>query len=241
MPKLILSGGTDGSIPGDMAFPPVHLARYDGLLCVGGDLSPRRLLTAYQNGIFPWFSEEDPILWWSPDPRLVLYPDQINISRSLNKKIRKAHFTITMDRAFVDVIHACSEFRGVKRRDTWLVDSMVEAYIELHKLGYAHSVESWIGEELVGGLYGVSLGGTFFGESMFSYVSDASKTALAALCCHLQHHNFDIIDCQVKSNHLLSMGAKEIPRRGFIRQLKASIDREGITGRWEFEGFAIGD
>jgi len=240
MPIFILSSDSNGT-QDSVEFPPVHLARDDGLICVGGDLTPLRLISAYRNGIFPWFSEGDPILWWSPDPRLVLYPDQISISRSLKKKIRSSYFTITMDRAFEEVIHACAMFRGEKRRSTWLVDGMVEAYIELHKLGYAHSVESWRDGKLAGGLYGLSLGRVFSGESMFSYVSDASKTALAALCCHLQHHNFDIIDCQVRSAHLLSMGAKEIPRRGFIRQLKASISREGIAGRWEFEGFAIGD
>ncbi len=215
-------------------FPPPHLAREDGLLCVGGDLSPQRLVKAYQNGIFPWFSEGDPLLWWSPDPRLVLYPDRINISKSLHKQIRKSYFTVTMDRAFEDVIIACSKSRGKNRKSTWLVDNMIKAYIELHRLGYAHSVESWIDEELAGGLYGVSLGRIFFGESMFSCVSDASKVALAALCSHLKQHQFDIIDCQVTSAHLISMGAEEISRGEFIGQLKASLKTtEGIMGRWE--------
>ncbi|MBF0302622.1 MAG: leucyl/phenylalanyl-tRNA--protein transferase [Desulfamplus sp.] len=232
MPVFMLSNSS-------IQFPPPHLARYDGLICVGGDLTSQRLIKAYQNGIFPWFSEGDPILWWSPDPRLVLYPDKINISRSLNKKIRKQCFTITMDTAFEEVIVACSQYRGEKRKSTWLVDEMVKAYRDLHKLGYAHSVESWQDGKLAGGLYGVSLGRIFFGESMFSYISDASKVALASLCGYLKQQNFDLIDCQVTSEHLLSMGAEEISRRGFIRQLKSSLKHESIKGKWEFSSDKI--
>ncbi|MBF0234569.1 MAG: leucyl/phenylalanyl-tRNA--protein transferase [Desulfamplus sp.] len=224
----------------DIQFPPVHLARHDGLLCAGGDLSPQRLICAYQNGIFPWFSQGQPILWWSPDPRLVLYPDRINISKSLKKKIRKSYFTVTMDRAFESVINACAQFRDEKRTATWLVDDMIEAYIELHKLGYAHSVETWKDGRLVGGLYGVSLGRVFFGESMFSHESDASKIALAALCSHLKHNDFDLIDCQVKSAHLIYMGAQEIPRRGFLRQLRTSVNKKAMIGIWDFCGFQKG-
>ncbi len=220
-----------------LEFPPARLARYDGLLCIGGDLTPQRLINAYKNGIFPWFSEQEPILWWSPDPRLVLYPDKINISKSLNKKIRKSYFEVTIDKAFEEVISACSKYRGERRKSTWLVDHMVEAYINLHRLGYAHSVETWRDGRLAGGLYGVSLGRVFFGESMFSYVSDASKTALAGLCSYLKHHDFDLIDCQVTSEHLLSMGAEEISRGRFLKQLTASIKTDSLTGRWNFEGF----
>lgn len=237
MPVFILPNDINAGISGRINFPPAHLARHDGLLCIGGDLSSQTLLCAYHDGIFPWFSEGEPILWWSPDPRLVLYPESLNISKSLKKKIRKSYFTITMDTAFENVIRSCSQFRSEKRTATWLVEDMVQAYIELYRLGYAHSVESWKDGELVGGLYGVSLGRVFFGESMFSYSSDASKTALAALCCHMKYHGFDIIDCQVKSSHLVSMGAQEIPRRGFLRQLKNSLKYKDIKGKWEFCGF----
>lgn len=220
-----------------IAFPPAQLARYDGLLCVGGDLSYLRIMNAYQNGIFPWFSAGEPILWWSPDPRLVLYPDHIKISKSLKKKIRKGIFTITMDTAFSKVIQECADSRIEAGIDTWLVDGMIEAYIELHHRGYAHSVEAWQGEELVGGLYGISLGRSFFGESMFSRVSDASKTALAALCTHVKALKFDLIDCQVTTPHLISMGAEEIPRNEFLKQIRASMEKESVKGRWCFNGF----
>ncbi len=232
MPVYMLSNSS-------IEFPQPHLARDDGLICVGGDLTYQRLINAYQNGIFPWFSEGEPILWWSPDPRLVLYPDKIYISKSLNKRIRKSYFHVTMDRAFEDVIVACSKYRGEKRKSTWLVDEMVEAYINLHSLGYAHSVEIWRDGELAGGLYGVSLGRIFFGESMFSYIKDSSKVALVALCSHLEHHNFDLIDCQVTSAHLLSMGAEEISRELFLKQISTSIKKKSIIGRWSFEGFGL--
>ncbi len=162
-------------------------------------------------------------MWWSPDPRLVLYPDHIRISKSLGKKIKKRIFTVTMDTAFIEVIQECADSRIRAGAGTWLVDGMIEAYIELHHRGFAHSVEAWQGGTLAGGLYGISLGRIFFGESMFSSVSDASKIALAALCAHLQTRNFELIDCQVTSPHLLSMGAEEISRKNFLRQLKASI------------------
>ena len=220
----------------DIIFPPADLARYDGLLCVGGDLAPSRLITAYTKGIFPWFSKGEPILWWSPDPRLVLYPDKINISRSLRKKIRKGVFHITMDMAFPAVIQSCADLRVEAEIDTWLVDGMIEAYIDLHRRGVAHSVEAWQGENLVGGLYGISLGRAFFGESMFSKVSDASKIALVALCRHLERHDFDFIDCQVTTDHLLSMGAQEISRELFLEELYTAIEKKGRYGRWQFDG-----
>ena len=241
MPVFMLSNHIDADTPDYIKFPSPHLARYDGLLCVGGDLTPQRLIKAYQNGIFPWFSEGDPILWWSPDPRLVLYPNKINISKSLSKKIKKSYFAITMDIAFEDVILACSRFRGENRKSTWLVDEMVEAYIELHNLGYAHSVDVWRDGKLVGGLYGVALGQVFFGESMFSYVSDASKVALVALCSYLRHHEFHLIDCQITSAHLISMGAEEISRRGFLRQIKASSKHYDVKGKWQFGENAFED
>lgn len=218
-------------------FPPAFLAGYDGLLCVGGDLSCERILCAYRNGIFPWFSEDEPILWWSPDPRLVLFPGDIKISRSLKKKIKKNYFEITMDSAFEDVIHACAYTRTENNEETWLVDEMIEAYIKLHKNGYAHSVEAWKNGKLAGGLYGISLGGAFFGESMFTKISDASKTALAALSSFLLKLKFDFIDCQVTTEHMLSMGAVEISRDDFLTKLLKSLTKKDITGRWVFPGF----
>lgn len=213
-------------------FPPAWLARSDGLLCVGGDLSPERLLLAYENGIFPWFSEKEPFLWWSPDPRLVLFPKDINISKSLNKKIRKNHFTITIDNAFEQTIVSCASPRKNKHEGTWLVNEMIGSYIALHNMGYAHSIETWRNNKLVGGLYGVCLGGSFFGESMFSFESDASKIALVALANHLRNQNFDLIDCQVTTNHLLNMGATEISRNSFLDIIHQSIKRKNIKSTW---------
>ena len=204
-------------------FPPAWLARSDGLLCIGGDLKPQRLILAYQNGIFPWFSENEPILWWSPDPRLVLFPRDIKISRSLKKSIRKHQFSITFDQAFEETIRACAAPRGGEEDGTWLMEEMIEAYVTLHHMGIAHSVETWSQGKLVGGLYGLSLGKSFFGESMFHTQTDASKAALAFLANHLACHNFDLIDCQITSDHLLSLGAREIPRQTFLKILKRSV------------------
>ncbi|HKK90370.1 MAG TPA: leucyl/phenylalanyl-tRNA--protein transferase [Desulfobacteraceae bacterium] len=215
-------------------FPPARLARVDGLLCIGGDLSQSRILLAYRNGIFPWYSSSEPILWWSPDPRLVLYPEKIRVSRSLKKKIRKHHFQITMDRNFDGVIRECADSRIEKREETWLGRKMIQAYTRLHKSGYAHSVEAWKDGTLAGGLYGISLGGCFFGESMFTRVSDASKTALCALACHLETLGFNLIDCQVTTDHMLSMGAEEIPRADFLSQIETSLARKTEKGPWEF-------
>ncbi|MCG8635024.1 MAG: leucyl/phenylalanyl-tRNA--protein transferase [Desulfobacterales bacterium] len=213
-------------------FPPAWLARSDGLLCIGGDLEPRRLVLAYKNGIFPWFSSNEPILWWSPDPRLVIYPNDIRVSRSLKKKIRKNIFEIRVNTAFEQTIRACSQPRQNKEEGTWLIDGMIEAYIALHKMGYAHSVETWFEGCLVGGLYGISIGRSFFGESMFSRKADASKIALVALAGHLADHDFDIIDCQVTTDHLLSMGAVEIPRDSFLEVIGHSIDAQIPAGVW---------
>ncbi len=220
-----------------LVFPPAHLARKDGLLAVGGDLSPRRLVLAYQNGIFPWFSRGEPLLWWSPDPRMVLFPRHINISRSLGKCIRKHRFAITMDHNFNAVITACARCRTDRGEETWLVDGMIPAYTCLHEMGIAHSVEAWQDGRLVGGLYGVSLGRIFFGESMFSLVSNSSKVALAALCRHLSLLEFDLIDCQVATHHLLSMGAQEIPRSLFLQKLTGSLNKKPVNGPWTFDGF----
>jgi leucyl/phenylalanyl-tRNA--protein transferase len=216
-----------------LKFPPAWLARSDGLLCIGGDLSCERILLAYQNGIFPWFSDNEPILWWSPDPRLVLYPSEIRISKSLRKTVKKNRFRITINQAFEQTISACSQPRKDPNEGTWLVEEMKDAYIELHYQGHAHSVEAWHQDRLVGGLYGVAMGCVFFGESMFSLESDASKAALVALARHLHAHGFDFIDCQVTTDHLCRMGAVEIPRNRFLDLLGRSIIRQPVSGVWE--------
>ncbi len=215
-----------------LEFPPAWLARADGLLCIGGDLTPDRLILAYQKGIFPWYSETEPILWWSPDPRLILFPKRIKVARSLKKKIRKNIFTITIDNAFKSVIASCSRPRGKPNEGTWLVSEMIEAYIRLHEIGIAHSVEAWHEDRLVGGLYGVCLGHSFFGESMFSLESDASKVALVSLANHLRRHRFSFIDCQVSSSHLINMGAVEISRHSFLNLLSQAIQTEVMTDVW---------
>lgn len=215
-----------------IAFPPPQLARSDGLLAVGGDLSLERLLLAYGSGIFPWFGDEEPILWWSPDPRLVLYPKDLHISRRLKRTLSRNQFGITLDRAFDRVITACARSRGPGREGTWIVDAMIDAYCALHEAGYAHSVEVWAGNALVGGLYGVSLGGAFFGESMFSGQSDASKVALVALVDALDSRGFDFIDCQVVTPHLVRFGAKKVPRSRFLKELKGALEKQTATGNW---------
>jgi leucyl/phenylalanyl-tRNA--protein transferase len=217
-----------------LEFPPPHLAEPNGLLCVGGDLSTERLLLAYSSGIFPWYSDDEPILWWSPDPRLILLPKKIKISRSLKKKLRNHSFIITIDKAFEEVIYACARIRKKKNEGTWLVDDMIHAYIKLHKEGFAHSVECWKEDKLAGGLYGISLGGCFFGESMFTYISDASKIALTTLSSFLSKLNFDLIDCQVTTDHLINMGGYEISRESFLNKLKLSLQKPSITGEWSF-------
>jgi len=215
-------------------FPPVEqaLREPDGLLAFGGDLSPERLLRAYRRGIFPWYGEGQPILWWSPDPRSVLYPSRLKVSRSLNKVLRKKRYQITADRAFAEVIAACA----APRRDglgTWLGPEMIEGYCRLYEMGHAHSVESWYEGELVGGLYGLAVGRVFFGESMFSRRSDASKAAFVALVRHLCRWDYVLIDCQVASDHLNSLGAEPILRRDFIEVLDLHCD---ARGRWEAWG-----
>ncbi len=211
-------------------FPPPQLAEADGLLAVGGDLSSERLLEAYSKGIFPWYVESSPILWWSPDPRLVLFPKELKISRSLKQVIKKGSFKITTDRAFEEVINNCAHIQRKGSYGTWLTDEMIIAYIKLHDLGYAHSVESWHEGELVGGLYGVALGGVFFGESMFTKMSNASKVAFVKIVENLKSQGFVIIDCQVVTKHLINMGARTIPRSQFIRILKTALKKK--TDKW---------
>ena len=205
-------------------FPDVTQAEVEpnGLLASGGDLSTTRIINAYRHGIFPWYGPGEPILWWSPDPRLVLFPERLHISRSLHKTLRREIFTTTMDVAFAQVIRACAGSRR-NTSGTWLVPTMIHAYERLHRLGVAHSVEVWHNNILVGGLYGVALGQVFFGESMFSHKNDASKVALVYLVEQLLKKEFKLIDCQVRTEHLLSMGAEEISRERFVQLLKELI------------------
>ncbi len=205
----------------DYSFPDVCLSLTDpdGLLAIGGDLSQARLLSAYQSGIFPWYSEGQPILWWSPDPRFVLFPQHLKISRSLRKTIRKQQFAISINKDFDSVIQACSRTIRPGQSGTWITDDMYHAYIKLHDAGYAHSVEAWHGQQLVGGLYGVAIGRVFFGESMFSHQTDASKVAFACFVKHIHKLGFQLIDCQVYTSHLQSLGAEPISRLKFTQIL----------------------
>lgn len=217
-------------------FPDVEHALDDpnGLLAAGGDLSEERLLAAYGKGIFPWYSEGEPILWWSPDPRAVLFPQHIKISRSLRKTLKRQLFEVTLDAAFPQVVGACAGPRQ-QARGTWITQEMFQAFCYLHQRGHAHSVECWQGDRLVGGLYGLAVGKVFFGESMFSQVTDASKIALVHLVWQLQRWGFGMIDCQVSSGHLASLGAVDIPRREFVRLLRDACARPGVSGPWRFE------
>lgn len=208
--------------PIDYDFPPLDAASPEGLLAIGGDLCPDRILSAYRRGIFPWFSGNQPILWWSPNPRAVLLPSQIRISRKLKKNIRNRGFRITTDRAFVDVVKECAKDRE-QQKGTWITTEMRDAYTALHGRGHAHSVETWQNGELVGGLYGISIGKAFFGESMFARVTDSSKTALVGLSRLLTTWEYHFIDCQVRSSHLDSLGAKCIPRNQFSKMLEKAI------------------
>jgi leucyl/phenylalanyl-tRNA---protein transferase len=217
----------------EIVFPSPDLAREDGLLAVGGDLSEKRLLLAYSLGIFPWYSESMPILWWSPDPRLMLLPSEMKVSRSLRQTIKKRTFRVTFDTAFKDVMKSCAAAPRRDDRGTWITDEMVEAYCRLHEDGFAHSVESWHGDELAGGLYGVALGSAFFGESMFARRSDASKVALVRLAERLKCREAAFIDCQVVTAHLLSLGAREVPRKEFGRMLRRAREVPAPPGKWE--------
>jgi leucyl/phenylalanyl-tRNA--protein transferase len=199
----------------DIEFPPPELAEENGLLAIGGDLSIQRLLKAYQMGIFPWYSEGDPLLWWTPAPRLVLFPEEFHTPRRLARTIRKQVFSVTTDTAFTEVIKKCAGFTGKNREETWITPEMQAAYCNLHEHGYAHSIECWQQESLAGGLYGIVLDRVFFGESMFSLEKDASKVALHALVQHTKMSGIRVIDCQVKTAHLTTLGAREISRESF--------------------------
>lgn len=223
-------------------FPPVEqaLRQPNGLLAAGGDLTPERLLDAYRHGIFPWFSEGDPILWWSPDPRMVLFPGEFKISRSLRKTLQRGHYEVRSDTAFEQVMRACAMPRD-GQNGTWIQEEMISAYARLHQMGHAHSVETWMNGELAGGLYGVSIGRMFYGESMFSRKTDASKIALAHLTAQLKRWNFGMIDCQMNTSHLSSLGAREIPRTEFIATLKKLIHYPDIASPWHIEAFSDHD
>lgn len=215
-----------------LTFPPVQFAEPDGLLAVGGDLRPERVLLAYKNGIFPWYGKEDPILWWSPDPRLVLFPSELHFSKSMRPLFNQRKYTITVDTQFDAVIEACGSISRDGQNGTWLVPAMLEAYKHLHQLGFAHSVEVWEGGNLVGGLYGVSLGRVFFGESMFSKAPNASKMGFIHFVQALQQLGFELVDCQVYTSHLASLGAREIPRREFIGHLRKYAQEPHLKGPW---------
>lgn len=214
-------------------FPPLEtaLARPNGLLAVGGDLSPSRLIDAYRRGIFPWFNEGEPILWWSPDPRMVLFPQELKISRSLRKTLERGNYEIRADSAFKQVMEACAAPRG-DQAGTWIHAEMIAAYEKLHEMGMAHSMETWIEGELVGGLYGVGQGKMFFGESMFFRASDASKIAFVHLVTQLQRWGFEMIDCQMKTEHLASLGAREISRKEFRQKLKELVHYPERGKKW---------
>ena len=219
-----------------LIFPPLEkaLRQPNGLLAVGGDLSAERILLAYRHGIFPWFNEDDPILWWSPDPRMVLVPSEFIVSHSLKKLLRSGQFEVRFDSAFTEVMQACAAPRNAQA-GTWIHPEMIAAYSELHRLGYAHSVETWCDGELVGGLYGMSIGKMFFGESMFSRRSNASKIALARLSQQLKRWEFGLIDCQMHTPHLASLGAREIPRDEFQQALLELVNCTPVDSPWKFD------
>lgn len=214
-------------------FPAPELATPEGIIAVGGDLSAERLLTAYSEGIFPWFNEGDPILWWSPDPRFVLFPDELVVSRSMRPYFNQKKFQVTFDRDFEGVMRNCQQSnRNGQSGDTWITEDMIQAYVQIHHLGYAHSVEVWQGDEQVGGLYGISLGKIFFGESMFAKVSNASKYGFITLVQNLREKGFVLIDCQQQTQHLGSLGARPISRKSFLQYLEENKKQETLTGSW---------
>jgi len=220
--------------------PDRALAEPGGVLAAGGNLNPRRLLRAYRLGIFPWYSSGQPILWWSPDPRLVLFPERVKLARSLRKTLRKGLFAATADTEFAAVMAACAEPRGAMP-GTWITPDMHRAYCRLHRLGHAHSIEIWHQGQLAGGLYGVAAGRVFYGESMFSRISDASKVALVLLAAQLRRWDFALIDCQVRTDHLLSMGAVEIPRTTFLELLQHHCPLPGRDGPWRLDDDLLAD
>ncbi|MGD1847852.1 MAG: leucyl/phenylalanyl-tRNA--protein transferase [Salibacteraceae bacterium] len=217
-----------------LIFPDPNLAREDGMLGVGGDLSVKRLLMAYKMGIFPWYSQGQPICWWSPDPRFVLYPEHLKVSKSMRQLLRKAPFQVSFDTKFENVMRACKNIYRPGEIGSWIDEDMIKAYKELHHLGMAHSIEVWQEGRLVGGLYGVSIGAAFFGESMFARASNASKYGFIVLVRWLQDRGFRLIDCQMHTDHLESLGATMIPRMQFMDELKAAIAGNQPAGQWSY-------
>jgi len=213
----------------DLVFPPVEHAEDWGGLALGGDLSPQRLLLAYRSGIFPWYDEDQPIIWHAPSPRFVLFPQNLHVPRSLKPVLNQQKFTVTYDQAFRQVITNCQQVKRPDQPGTWITDEMLEAYCELHTLGHAHSVEAWQQGKLVGGLYGISLGKIFFGESMFSQVGDASKIAFVTHVLDLAQQGFLLIDCQVHTPHLERFGAEEIPRQQYMQLLDVALQSDGSS------------
>lgn len=222
-------------IPEEYLFPKPSLAEPDGLLGVGGDLAPQRLLLGYANGIFPWYSDGQPILWFSPDPRFVLEPDALHVGRSLRKRIRRGDYRITLDSAFSQVIAQCRQADRPRQRGTWITAEMMTAYEELHRLGFAHSAEAWQGDELVGGLYGVAVGTLFSGESMFALAPDASKVAFVWLARQLRAWGYQLIDSQVYTDHLARFGAHELKRSRYLARIAPMVRQPGRVGRWSFD------
>lgn len=222
-------------IPEEHVFPHPSLAEPDGLLGVGGDLHPARLLLAYANGIFPWYNEGQPILWFSPDPRFVLFFERFRIQRSLKKRIRRGDYEITIDRAFARVVHGCKSAPRPGQRGTWITGDMERAYLQLHELGFAHSVEAWKDGELVGGLYGVAIGTLFSGESMFARAPDASKSAFVWTVAQLHRWGFRLIDCQVHTDHLARFGAIDVPRERYLSLLPELVNAPAYRGPWSFD------
>ena len=220
----------------ELAFPSPFLAENDGLLAFGGDLSPRRLLLAYSLGIFPWYSEDEPIMWWSPNPRFVMFPQDIKVSKSMKQVFKKQTFRCTLDENFSAVIRNCQLKKRIGQYGTWITEEMLEAYEYLHDIGLAHSVEVWNkNDELVGGLYGVALGSCFFGESMFAHESNASKAGYIRLVQQLQKWQFELIDCQIHTKHLESLGAKSINRTVFTEKLQKCLQQKTIQKKWSFD------
>ena len=217
----------------DISFPNPELANPDGILAVGGDLTPERLLLAYRIGLFPWFNPEDPILWWSPDPRFILYPKNLKIAKSMRSYFNQKKFQITFDQAFETVMKSCQQaYRKGQSGGTWITEDMLKAYCTLHEKGFAHSVEVWKGEELVGGLYGISLGRIFYGESMFSNVSNASKFGFISLVKKLEERNFTLIDCQQRTPHLESLGGEFVDRKVFLKYMELNQKETTLKGSW---------
>lgn len=217
----------------ELVFPSVCLAEPDGLLAVGGDLSVERLLLAYREGIFPWYSQDTPILWWSPEPRFVLLPGKLKVSKSMRRVLRSGRFSVTFDSAFREVIGLCKDVPRPGQPDTWITQDMLDAYHRLHQAGHAHSVEVWRDGQLAGGLYGVSLGRCFFGESMFSRESNTSKCGFITLVHALAAHGFSLIDCQVPTPHLASLGAEDMARDAFLALLREALAQPGLQGSWQ--------